>query len=37
MRVLTSDLAAQLKETEVLDLEIKLQLAKVGFSLEESL
>lgn len=35
MRVLTSDLAAQLKDAEVLDLEIKLQLAKVGFSLEE--
>lgn len=37
MRVLTSDLAAQLKEAEVLDLEIKLQLAKVGFSLKEFL
>ncbi len=37
MMVLTADLAAQLKEAEVLDLEIKLQLAKVGFSLEEVL
>ena len=37
MRVLTADLAAQLKEAEVLDLEIKTQLAKVGFSLEEIL
>jgi type I restriction enzyme M protein len=37
MRVLTADLAAQLKEAEVLDLEIKTQLAKVGFSLEEVL
>jgi len=35
MRVLTADLAAQLKEAEVLDLEIKTQLAKVRFSLEE--
>jgi len=37
MRVLTADLAAQLREAEVLDLEIKTQLAKVGFSLEEVL
>jgi type I restriction enzyme M protein len=37
MRVLTADLASQLKEAEVLDLEIKTQLAKVGFSLEEVL
>ena len=37
MRALTSDLAAQLREAEVLDLEIKTQLAKVGFSLEEVL
>ena len=33
MRVLTADLASQLKEAEVLDLEIKTQLAKVGFNI----
>jgi type I restriction enzyme M protein len=33
MRVLTSDLADQMREAEALDLEIKIQLAKVGFKL----
>ncbi|WP_196520775.1 hypothetical protein [Nostoc sp. WHI] len=37
MRALTTDLAAQMREAEALDLEIKIQLAKVGFSLEEVL
>jgi type I restriction enzyme M protein len=33
MRALTSDLAAQMREAEALDAEIKVQLAKVGFEL----
>jgi hypothetical protein len=32
MGVFTTDLAAQMREAEALDLEIKIQLAKVGFS-----
>ncbi len=35
MGALTADLAAQMKEAAELDAEIKIQLAKVGFSLEE--
>jgi hypothetical protein len=34
MRALTADLAAQMNEGLALDAEIKIQLAKVGFSLE---
>jgi type I restriction enzyme M protein len=33
MAVLTAELAAQMKEAEALDKEIKVQLAKVGFEL----
>ncbi len=33
MAALTADLAAQMKEAEELDKEIKVQLAKVGFEL----
>ncbi len=35
MRALTSDFPAQLREAETLDLKIKIELAKVGFSLED--
>lgn len=34
MAALTAELAAQMKEAESLDKEIKIQLAKVGFDLE---
>jgi type I restriction enzyme M protein len=35
MSALTAELAAQMQEAAALDEEIKIQLAKVGFSLEE--
>ena len=35
MGALTAELAAQMKEAAELDTEIKIQLAKVGFELEE--
>jgi type I restriction enzyme M protein len=34
MELLTSELSQQMREAEALDLEIKLQLAKVGFRIE---
>lgn len=34
MGALTAELAAQMREAQVLDEEIKIQLAKVGFDLE---
>ncbi|AFZ27494.1 hypothetical protein Cylst_5482 [Cylindrospermum stagnale PCC 7417] len=37
MRALTTDLVAQMLEAEALDLEIKIELSKVRFSLKEVL
>ena len=34
MELLTAELSQQMREAEALDLEIKLQLAKIGFNLE---
>ena len=36
MGVLAAELAAQMREAQALDAEIKVQLAKVGFELEET-